>query len=48
MKLLAIFYRIPQGIVQLLIRLKELLIFNGLCDIINSPINKNLQSKLQV
>ena len=25
------------GIVQLLIRLKELLIFNGLCDIINSP-----------
>ena len=30
------------GIVQLLIRLKELLIFNGLCDIINSPINKNL------
>ena len=30
------------GIVQLLIRLKELLIFNGSCDIINSPINKNL------
>ena len=30
------------GIVQLLIRLKDLLIFNGLCDTINSPINKNL------
>ena len=30
-------------IVQLLIRLKELLIFNGLCDIINSLINKNLK-----
>ena len=28
------------GIVQLLIRLKELLIFNGLCDIINSPIKE--------
>ena len=45
MKLLAIFYRTPQGIVQLLIRLKELLIFNGLCDIINSPINKNLTGR---
>ena len=34
------------GIVQLLIRLKELLIFNGLCDIINSPINKNLTEEM--
>ena len=36
------------GIVQLLIRLKELLIFNGLCDIINSPINKNLTATFKM
>ena len=36
------------GIVQLLIRLKELLIINGLCDIINSPINKNLTATFKM
>ena len=36
------------GIVQLLIRLKELLIFNGLCDIINSTINKNLTATFKM
>ena len=28
--------------------LKKLLIFNGLCDIINSPINKNLTATFKM
>ena len=36
------------GIVQLLIRLKELLIFNGLCDIINSPKIQNLAAAFKM